>query len=300
MKKLKVVVAIPGENSYLQEQEAAVKEAARRLGVELQVINAYNDAVTQSQQLLEVLQSEPASRPDGIIIEPVTAMGMPRVAEAAVAAGVAWVISNAEVDYLERLRRIAKSAVFAVSQDHLAIGRLQAQQFTALLPNGGSVLYLRGPMSNSLATRRTQGIETGKSDRIKLKTLKIEWTERNAYQSINSWLRLSTVHATDIDLISSQNTDFISAARRAFQDHTGGPEQEKWLSRLYTAAGLSSQTKSLVDRSILTAAVVTSLTMDTALDMLTRALKTGAQPAEHIFVPASSYPSLEELARRKR
>lgn len=300
MKKLKVVVAIPGDNSYLREQEAAAKEAARRLGVELQVINANNDAVTQSQQLLEILQSAPASRPDGIIIEPVNAMGLPRVAEAAVAAGVAWVISNAEVDYLERLRTTAKSSVFAVSQNHIAIGQLQAQQFTALLPNGGSVLYLRGPMSNSLATRRAQGIETGKSDRIKVKTLKIEWTEQNAYQSINSWLRLSTVHAADIDLISSQNTDFITAARRAFQDQTAGSEQEKWLSRPYTAAGLSSQTKSLVDNGILTAAAVTSLTMDTALDMLTRALKTGAQPAEHTYVPASSYPSLEDLARRRR
>lgn len=300
MKKLKVAVAIPGDNSYLREQEEVVTEVARQLGVELRVINAQNDAVTQSQQLLEIVQMPSASRPDAVIVEPVTAMGLPRVAEAAVAAGVGWVISNAEVDYLGRLRSTSKAPVFAVSQDHIAIGRLQAQQFTALLPNGGSVLYMRGPMGNSLATRRNQGIEAVKAANLKLKALKIEWTEQNAYQSISSWLRLSTFHAADVDLISSQNTDFITAARRAFQEHSQGPEQQMWLSRLYTAAGLASQTKPLVDRGVLTAAVVTSLTMNTALEMLVRALQTKTQPIEHTFVPASSYPPLEELGRRKR
>lgn len=300
MKNLKVVVALPGDNSYLREQEVVARQTAGRLGLDLSVINAGSDAVTQSQQLLEIIQSEPASRPAAILVEPVTAMGLPRVAEAAVAAGVAWVVSNAEVDYLERLRGRSKDPVFAVSQDHIEIGRIQAQQFAALLPQGGSVLYLRGPQGNSLATRRTEGIEKGKPANINLKTLKIEWTEHNAYESLHSWLRLSTVHAADVALISSQNTDFILAARKAFHEHRDGSEKEKWLSRLYTAAGLQTQTKPLADRGILVAAVVTSLTMDVALEMLARSIQTGQQPPEHTFVPATSYPSLEELAWKKR
>lgn len=296
MKNLRVVVALPGENNYLREQEGAARETARRLGIELQLINAGNDAVTQSQQLLEILQSQSVPRPDAIIVEPVTAMGLPRVAEAAVAADVAWVVSNAEVTYLEQLRKTAKVPVFAVSQDHPGIGNLQAQQFKSLLPQGGTVLYLRGPMSNSLATRRTEGIENGKAANLQIKTLKIEWTEQNAVQSISSWLRLSTVHAADIDLVSSQNTDFIQAARKAFQEHN---EYDQWLTRTYTAAGTASQTKPLVDRGILTAAVVTSLTMDVALDLLAKALKGGPLPPEQTFVPASSCPALEELAKKK-
>ncbi|HEY6251836.1 MAG TPA: substrate-binding domain-containing protein, partial [Candidatus Angelobacter sp.] len=100
MKNLKVVVALPGENNYLREQEGAAKETARRLGIELTLMNANSDAVTQSQQLLEIVQSQSAPKPDAIIVEPVTAIGLPRVAEAAVAADVAWVVSNAEVSYL--------------------------------------------------------------------------------------------------------------------------------------------------------------------------------------------------------
>ncbi|HEY6349575.1 MAG TPA: substrate-binding domain-containing protein [Candidatus Angelobacter sp.] len=300
MKNLKVIVALPGENNYLKEQEGAARETARRLGIELNLINANSDAVTQSQQLLEIVQSQSGPKPDAIVVEPVTAMGLPRVAEAAVTAGVAWVISNAEVSYLERLRKIAKVPVFAVSQDHIGIGQLQGRQFNALLPEGGAVLYLRGPMSNSLATRRTEGIESGKAANIRIKTLKIEWTEQNALQSLASWLRLSTVHAADVDLISSQNTDFIQAARKAFQEYTLGGERDTWLSRIYTAAGNASQTKPLVHRGVLTAAAVTSLTMDIALELLARAFQGGPQPPEHTFVPSSSYPPLEELGKKKR
>jgi ABC-type sugar transport system substrate-binding protein len=300
MKNLKVVVALPGENSYLREQESAAMQAARRLSLDLAVINAGSDAVTQSQQLLEIIQSQSSPLPAAIVVEPVTAMGLPRVAEAAVAAGVAWVVSNAEVYYLARLRKICKAPVFAVSQDHIGIGQLQAQQFGALLPEGGSVLYLRGPASNSLATRRAEGIEKGKPANINVKTLKIEWTEQNAYESLISWLRLSTVHAADVALVSSQNTDFIVAARRAFQEHREGAEKEKWLHRLYTAAGLQSQTKPLAERGILAAAVVTSLTMDVALEMFVKAVQTGEQPPEHTFVTASSCPSLEELGKPRR
>lgn len=293
-----VVVALPGENLYLREQEAAAQLAARQLGLELQVLNANSDAVTQSQQLLAIIQSQSVPLPKAIIVEPVTAIGLPRVAEAAVNAGIAWVVSNAEVDYLQRLRQ-NKVPVFAVSQDHLAIGRLQAQQFGVLLPEGGTVLYLRGPASNSLATRRAEGIQRGVPANIHLKHLKIEWTEQNAYQSIISWLRLSTVRAADVSLISSQNTDFIQAARRAFQEHPDSSERKKWLSHPYIAAGLPVQTKPLVDQGVLTAAVVTSLTLDVALEMLVRALRNGAQPPENTFVPTSSYPSLEALSKKK-
>jgi hypothetical protein len=130
-----------------------------------------------------------------------------------------------------------------------------------------------------------------------MKTLKIQWTEENAYQSVSSWLRLSTVHAANFRLISSQNTDFISAARKAFQENSPAGERSKWLNLFYTGAGVSSQTKPLVEKGVLTAAVVTSTTVDTCLDMLQRSTASGTQPAEHTSVSASSYPSLEDLAR---
>ena len=298
MKKLSIVISLPGENRYLYEQAAVAEAAATQLGVDLEIINAQSDPVSQSQQLLEIIQSPLESRPDAIIVEPATEAGMPRVAEAAVTAGIGWVVSNARVDYLEQLRRNSKVPVFSISQDHSEIGRMQGRQFGALLPEGGTVLYLRGPGTNYLATQRAEGMERAAPRNVRVKALKIQWTEENCFQSVSSWLRLGTVRAGDISLVSSQNTDFVNGARRAFQGHADAAERARWLSLPCTAAGVHSQTKSLVDRGVLAAAVMTSLTMDTALEMLLKAVQSGSQPAEHTFVPASSHPGLEELAKK--
>jgi ABC-type sugar transport system substrate-binding protein len=297
MKQVRVVISLPGENKYLREQAAVAQATAQRLGIGLQVINAGSDPVTQSQQLLEIIQSSREAAPDAIIVEPVTESGLPRVAEAAVAAGIGWVVSNARVDYIERLRKNAQAPVFSVSQDHAEIGRLQAKQFAALLPDGGSVLYLRGPASNSLASQRAEGLESATPPNIHVRSLKIQWTEENAYQSLVSWLRLSTVHAADYQLVASQNTDFIAAARKAFHEHAQAAERPKWLRLFYTGAGVLSQTKPLVEQGVLTAAVVTSLTTDTCLELLHRSVSSGTQPPEQTVVSASSLPSLTELAK---
>jgi ABC-type sugar transport system substrate-binding protein len=296
MKRLSIVISLPGENNYLREQEAVAKTSAQRLGIDLQVINAKSDAITQSQQVLEVVQAH-SGRPDGVIVEPVNNQGLPRVAEAAVAAGIGWVVSNARVDYMEPLRKIAKAPVFAVSQDHTEIGRLQGRQFLAILPRGGSVLYLRGPATNFLAAQRSDGLESVLGANIQMKSLKIQWTAESAYNSVTAWLRLSTVRAADTHLIAAQNTDFILAARQALES-ASGPDCERWLSLPYCGVGVLSQVKPLLDTGTLNAAIITSLTMDTALEMLVRHIQNRSQPPAQTFVKASSQPTLEELVKR--
>jgi ABC-type sugar transport system substrate-binding protein len=295
MKRLSIVISLPGENNYLREQEAVAKTSAQRLGIDLQVINAKSDAITQSQQVLEVVQAH-SGRPDGVIVEPVNNQGLPRVAEAAVAAGIGWVVSNARVDYMEPLRKIAKAPVFAVSQDHTEIGRLQGRQFLAILPRGGSVLYLRGPATNFLAAQRSDGLESVLGANVQMKSLKIQWTAESAYHSVTAWLRLSTVRAVDTHLIAAQNTDFILAAREALEN-ASGPDSRRWLSLPYCGVGVLSQVKPLLDAGTLNAAIITSLTMDTALEMLVRHIQSRSQPPAQTFVKASSQPTLEELVK---
>lgn len=297
MKRLNVVVSLPGENNYLREQEAVARATAQRLGLDLQVLNAKSDPITQSQQVLEIVQSK-STRPDAVIVEPVNNQGLPRVAEAAVAAGIGWVVSNAHVDYLDPLRKTAKTPVFAVSQDHTEIGRMQGRQFAAILPNGGSILYLRGPATNFLAAQRSDGLESVLGSHIQLKSLKIQWTAESAYSSVTSWLRLSTVRAADTHLIAAQNTDFIQAARQAFEENATASDRGQWLSLPYCGVGVLSQTKPLLDAGTLSAAIITSLTMDTAMEMLVRHVQSGSQPPEHTFVKAWSQPTLEELAAK--
>jgi ABC-type sugar transport system substrate-binding protein len=299
VKKWKFVYSLPGHNMYLREQEIAAKAAADRLGAELQIVNAEMDAVGQSQQLLGFVQSRAELRPDAILVEPVSATGFPSVAESAVAAGIGWVVSNAQVDYIGALRKNAKVPVFLVSQDHVEVGRIQGRQIGAILPDGGSVLYLRGPAMNSLASRRFEGLESAKPKNIELKIVKVQSTADSSYHAVCSWLSFATIRPEGTQMIVSQNADFIFGAKKAFETNTAQPERAKWLAIPCAGAGVPSQVKPLVDQGTFCAAVATPLTMDRALEMLVRALKDGTQPQEKTYVEAQSYPTLEELSKKR-
>ncbi len=299
MKKLNCVLSIPGDAIYLREQVAIAKTTADRLGVELQVVDAEMDPVNQGQQLLKFVQAPAAERPQGILLEPVSAAGLPRVAEAAVAAGIGWLVSNAQVDYLGTLRRNAKAPVFQVSQDHVEVGRIQGRQMGAILPEGGTVLYLRGPSMSSIASRRFEGLDSAKPKNVDVKSVKVQGSSaESAYTAVCSWLNLSTVKPEGTRVIASQNADFIFGARKAFETAKDA-ERKKWLALPCAGVGIPKQIKPLVDQGVFRAAVLTSLTMDIALEMLVRGMKEGSQPPEKTFVEAQSYPSLEELAKKR-
>ena len=137
MKRLSFLVSLTNnDNDYQQEQAAAAEKAGRRLGVDVKIIHANNDALAQSQQLLHYVQDSAVARPDAIMFEPAGGTAFPQVARAAAAAGIGWVILNHEVDYIAELRRTFKVPVFAISSDHQEVGKIQGQQFGALLPNG--------------------------------------------------------------------------------------------------------------------------------------------------------------------
>jgi ribose transport system substrate-binding protein len=298
VKKLKFVLSVPGDTMYLRAQTSAAQAAADRLAIDLEVVSAQMDSVGQGQHLVNLVQSRD-SRPDGIIVEPVTAAGLPRAAEAAVAAGIGWVVSNAHVDYIGTLRRNAKAPIFQVSQDHMEVGRIQGRQMGAILPGGGTVLYLRGPAMSWWATKRTEGMESTKPKNIEARSLKVlESTTEGATRAVSGWMTLTRRRPEGTQLIVSQNADFIVGARKAFETTSSGPERAKWLALPCAGVGVVERSKPLVDQGALCATVVTSLTLDRAVELLARAMTTGSQPPEHTFVDAYSYPSIEELAIR--
>src|SRR5262249_42002671 len=149
-------------NDYQREQAAAAEELARTLGVELLITYAESDPITQSQQLLEVIQSPNANEFTGIVLEPCGGTSMTQVARAAIKQNIAWVVMNRGIDGIQELRRLGKVPVFSVSSDHEEIGRIQGRQFGALLPKGGSVLYLQGPSASQVAQRRAEGVQDTK------------------------------------------------------------------------------------------------------------------------------------------
>ncbi len=299
MKKLRVLVSLTNnDNDYQLEQAAAAQKEARRLGVEISIIHANNDAVTQSQQLLHYIQGEAALRPDGIVFEPAGGTGFPQVARAAAAAGIAWVILNHEADYVPELRKHYHVPIFSISSDHEEVGKIQGTQFAALLPQGGTLLYIEGPNNSSAAQQRSAGMNRTKPANIEVKTLRANWTEQSAHRAVSSWLRLRTSLESRIDLVGAQDDSMAAGARTAF---TELPERlrERWLKIPLTGCdGLPKTGQAWVRNGLLAATIYIPPNTDLALEMLTEAIRSGSQPPEHKLTAPQSVPSIDELVAR--
>ena len=286
---------ITDENDFQREQASAAEEAARRLDVKLKVVFAKNDAVAQGQQILEAIQAAPANRPQGILVEPTGGTAMPQVAQAAVSAGIAWVILNREAPYLSELRKTSRVPVFSVTADHEEIGRIQGRQFAALLPNGGSILYIQGPSDASAAQQRAAGMLASKPDTIEVKTLKARWTEASAQQAVTSWLQLSTSRNAQIHLIGCQNDLMALGARKAFQQLPIMGERDKWLKLPFTGCdGLPKGGQEWVRKGLLAATVIVPANSKPALELLVSALKNGTTPPERTTISAMPFPPLPQ------
>jgi ABC-type sugar transport system substrate-binding protein len=299
MKKLSFLVSLTNnDNDYQQEQAAAAEKAARRLGVDLQIVHANNDAVTQSQQLLHFIQGSAASRPDAIIFEPAGGTAFPQVARAAVAADIGWVVLNHEADYLSQLRQASPVPVFSISSDHEEVGKIQGKQFAALLPQGGSMLYVEGPANSSAARERTAGMNLTKPANIQVKTLRANWTEEGAHRAMSSWLRLRTSQETVIDLVGAQDDSMAAGARKAFAEIAEG-ERERWMKIPFTGCdGLPKTGQSWLRSGLLAATIYIRPNTDLALEMLTEAIRTGSQQVERKLISPESMPSIDDLTER--
>jgi ribose transport system substrate-binding protein len=297
MKRLSVVVSLTNnDNDYQQEQAAVAEKAARRLGVDLKVIHANNDALMQSQQLLQYVQGAAATRPDAIVFEPAGGTAFPQVARAAAAAGIGWVVLNHEADYISGLRRAFKVPVLAITSDHRAVGRIQGQQFAALLPNGGSILYIEGPANSSAAKERTAGMLMTKPANIRVKTMRANWTEDSAYRTVSSWLRLSTSQESHVDLVGAQDDSMAMGARKAFSDIAEN-ERARWMKIPITGCdGMPKTGQAWVRSGTLAATIYIRANADLAIEMLVEAINNGAVLPEQKITDPESVPSLAELA----
>jgi ribose transport system substrate-binding protein len=299
MKKLTFLLSLTNdENDYQQEQAAAADKAALRLGVELKKIHASNDAVLQSQQLLEFVQGPAGSRPDAIIFEPAGGTAFPQVARAAASVGIGWVVLNHPGEYIAQLRPSYSSPMFSISSDHEEVGKLQGRQFAALLPQGGTILYIEGPANSSAAKARTRGMTQTKPLNIQVKNMRANWTEESAYRAVSSWLRLSTSKGMQIDLVGAQDDSMATGARKAFGE-IAESERQRWLQIPLTGCdGMPKTGQAWVRTGLLTATIYIRPNADLAIEMLTTAFRNRTKLPERELISPESIPSLEELSRR--
>ncbi len=300
MDKLRILVSLTtDDNDYQIEQAQSAEQMARKLGVEIQIVYADNDAITQSTQILKAIQSDENQRPNAIVFEPVGGTALPQVARAAASAGVGWAVLNRDANYILELRKSSSAPFFGVTSDHLEIGRIQGRQFAALLPQGGSILYVQGPAENSAAKERTAGMQETKPSNIHVTLLRAQWTEESAQRAVRSWLKLSTSQRAAIDLIGAQDDSMAMGARKAFEELTNESERERWLKLPFTGCdGLPKTGEAWVRTGVLAATVFVPPNTGMAIEMLFDAIQKGKKPAERALTVPVSIPTLDQLKVR--
>lgn len=300
MAKLRILVSLTtDDNDYQIEQAQSADEAAKRLGVTAEIIYAGNDAISQSTQLLRAVQAAPEVRPNAIVFEPVGGTALPQVARVAAAAGMGWAVLNREATYIEELRKTASAPIFVVSSDHLEIGRIQGRQFAALLPRGGTVLYIQGPSENSAAKERTLGMQESKPANIHIVALRGQWTEESAQRSVRSWLKLTTSQKTMVDVVAAQDDAMAMGARKAFEELPEA-EKERWLRVPFTGCdGLPKTGQSWVRSGLLTATIFVPPNTGQAMEMFVQAIQQGKRLPERVLTVPTSIPPLNALSTRK-
>ena len=297
MKRLSFLVSLTNnDNDYQQEQAAAAEKTARRLGVDVKIIHANNDALLQSQQLLQYVQDASIAKPDAILFEPAGGTAFPQVARAAAAAAIGWTVLNFDVDYILEVRRQYKVPMCAITSDHEQIGKIQSMQFAALLPNGGSVLYIEGPNNSSAAKQRSLGMSQNKPANINVKTIRANWTLESSYKAVTSWLRLQTSQHSRIDLVGAQDDSMAMGARKAFSE-IAEPDRARWMKIPVTGCdGMPKTGQAWVRNGSLAATIYIRPNTDLAIEMLVDAFKNGTMLPERKVTDPESIPSMAELA----
>ncbi len=301
MTKPRLLLSVTNDSNDFQiEQVNGAREAAARLGADLDIVYAQDDGIIQSQQLLMRIQSPAEPRPTVIILEPAGSTALPHVARAAAAEGIGWVVLSRDAEYIAELRSAFRIPAFVVTADHEEIGRIQGRQLAALVPSGGIVLEIQGPSQSKAASLRHVGLLTTKPENIQLRGVKAHWTEASAQKIVGSWLTLSTSRGTDIVAVSAQDDSMAMGARKAFERSTH-ELRESWLRIPFLGCdGMPKTGQEWVRRGLLTATVFSPPTAPVAIDLIARFLRHGTMLPARTLTETKSIPDIETLGRNAR
>src|SRR5258708_38097069 len=130
------------------------QEAAHRHGFSVRAFWADSDSQKQVRQIQGCLSESEDQRPTIVIVSPVREIALISTAHAAASSGIGWVLLHRWATYMTHLRREVPSLpIFSVMADQDDIGRIQGRQFKTLLPHGGKIVYILGPLGTWSAIR---------------------------------------------------------------------------------------------------------------------------------------------------
>lgn len=290
-------------NEYQELVREDCRTAAIRHGLVVREINAQNEAQRQIQQIQDCLGEPAALRPRAILVSPVEESGLRGLARDAARMGIGWVSLNRACDYLADLRREFPTVpLFSVHPDQDQVGRIQAHQLRVLLPTGGEVAYIQGPLTTTSAKQRAASLRSGLAGTdIQLTSFAGDWSVESGRLAAKSWLDLAGRTKAEGCVVAAQNDSMAYGARLALVE--GAARASGFgLGKIPILGcdGAPAYGHRLVVERTLAATVIIPSPASRAVDELVAVLAGWRPPASDICLSVSPFPELAVLASSMR
>jgi ABC-type sugar transport system substrate-binding protein len=295
-------------NDYQSDMQRLAVASAARNRLRLEVHDGGNRAETQRAQIQQAVTGPTRGELAAVMVHPVFDGLHESEAREAARAGIGWVLLNREADYVDDLRSLyPRVPLFSITPDQTAIGQAQGELIRALLPSGGRVLCITGPVQAFSARARRAGMEEALiGSAVQTVCVQGDWSERGGEEAVSHWaarvggnIRHPVFQAFYPDLVAVQNDAMARGAHRALQQLSVA---RRWKHLdgipLIGCDGTSALGIQLVRDGILAATVVVPSTAAPALDLLAAHRDKGVLPPPHVRLVVTTFPEAKAAAAR--
>lgn len=281
-----------GEVNHFQllQEETALADG-RRLGLEVEV--AFAPGFDQLRVLKKRLQD--ASRPavDAVVTEPASTSTMDLVLRELTGRHGLVVLSAWGPSVEVAARGWGDRLPFGtVGTDHTAVGEIQGRQVRALLPSGGRVLCVAGPLRSSAAQQRLDGLKSQLGEGFAVEEISAgQWTEPDGIMAFNDWYRVAKAREPIVQAVAAGNDELALGARRACEALALAEHREALLkARFLGVDACPTYGQRLVAEGRLAASVLTPANTGLALALLDRFWSKGAPLPLRSYTEARPWP----------
>lgn len=179
-----------------------------------------------------------------------------------------------------------------VGTDHTQVGEIQGRQVRALLPRGGRVLYVAGPLRSSAAQQRLAGLKSRLTADVQVEEIAAgQWTESDGIVAFNDWYRVAKARDPGVAVVAAGNDELALGARRACEALSNPQHREALLRAKFVGVdACPTFGQSLIAEGVLAASVLTPANTGLALGHLHGFWTKGTPMPLRSFTEARPWP----------
>jgi ABC-type sugar transport system substrate-binding protein len=281
-----------GEVNHFQllQEETALVEGPR-LGLDVEV--AFAPGFDQLRVLKKRLLDAALPALDAVVTEPASTSTADLVLRE-LAGKVGLVMLSAGAASVEAAAPGwgAGLPIGTVSTDHARVGEIQGRQVRAILPSGGRVLYVAGPLRSAAAQQRLDGLKSQVGAGITVEEISAgQWTEPDGIVAFNDWYRVAKARDPIVHVVAAGNDELALGARHACEALADAGHREALLKGSFLGVdACPTFGQKLVAEKRLAASVFTPANTGLALDHLHRFWTRGTPVPLRSFTEAKPWP----------